>query len=210
MSRIQKQWPVCKLIVLTPLRAGSCWLEAQPPPPWLRKLPWSCELWGLGAHFFKQLPWLRAVVVGGAAGTEHLPHLATFVFCSGEKHIPSSTLLSWGCPWREFYATWPLCCPGGGGPEEWVGKQRRPLPTVAARPSTHPRAAGCPFPLLAQLQLHSWHSPGEALLLPPVGAGAELGWEVEWDTQEALAKLTLICKYFLGPSLLHEVFEFTQ
>lgn len=112
-------------------------------PSWLRTLPWS-----YGWTFFKQLPWLMVVVVGGAAGTEQLPTLPTFA-SSGEKQMPCLLVLSWGCIWKEFSATWPLCSPGGGGPGQWVGEKRGgPLPSWRPTcPSTHPLGAGCPFPL---------------------------------------------------------------
>ena len=127
------------------------------PPSQLRKLPWSCALLGLGGQFFKQLPWLVAVVVGGAAGTEQLP---------SSPHLPLLEISRFPsfCSWKEFCATWFLCCPRAGTWEVGKrGEQRRP-PTQPG--STHAlpptlsglQAAGCPFPRLAQLRLHSWHS----------------------------------------------------
>lgn len=46
--------------------------------------PWSYGLCGFGGHFFKQLPYVMAVEVGGTAGTEQLPPLLTGAV-SGEK-----------------------------------------------------------------------------------------------------------------------------
>lgn len=145
MTRMQKQCLriLVKLLVLSPLLAGPHWLEAHLCLPGSELCPGA-----MGGHFFKQLPWLMAMVVGGAAGTEQLPPLPTFA-SSEEKQMPCLLVLSWGCIWKEFSATWPLCSPGGGGPGQWVGEKRGvPLPSWwPTCPSTHPLGAGCPFPL---------------------------------------------------------------
>lgn len=145
MTRMQKQRLriLIKLLVLAPLLAGPHWLDAHLCLPGSELCPGA-----MGGHFFKQLPWLVAVVVGGAAGTEQLPPLPTLA-SSGDRQRPCLLVLSWGCIWKEFCAARPPCSPGGAGPGQWVGEKRGgPLPGWRhTSPSTHPLGAGCPFPL---------------------------------------------------------------
>lgn len=159
-------------------------------PSWLRKLPRSCELWGLGGHFSKRLPQPATVVVGGAAGTEQPPPLPACA-PSAEQQVPAPAP-ALGLPPKELCATGLRTAREKGH----LGKGKSeggPLPSLAARMPFHPPSGrqAALSPCLALLQLHSWHSRERPRPSPSLRGRGRAGWgRGMGHTQLALGALT--------------------
>lgn len=179
MTRMQKQRLriLIKLLVLAPLLAGPHWLDAHLCLPGSELCPGA-----MGGHFFKQLPWLVAVVVGGAAGTEQLPPLPTLASSGDRQREP---LLA--SPELGLHLERVLCRPAPVQPRRswtWaVGgrEEGRPPPRLAAHKPFHPPSGSrLPFP---PAQPCCNCIPGIALRGPPLPLGPSCGGG--WETHTA-------------------------
>lgn len=170
VTGVQKEWLEFSS---SPLPAGpSGWKPIPHRPGPESHPPWSCERRGWGAHIFKQL--LGCSWGGGRSCCHRAAPTTTVtprpVWGQADSHSRARAAAG-RCPVPPTPAHTPML-PRRGTPGGWVEREREEAPSSTLAAPSHPAlAAGCPFPLPALLQLHSWHSPETPSLLPLMRRG---------------------------------------